>query len=307
MRPKENYTRHVSVAFILTIAILVSFQIYIFREPARIAADEKRDQLIAVTEGRSLYAENCAMCHGEEGEGVDGPALNDKQFLANTADTTVFSVISSGIPNTEMPAWNQAHGGPFTDEQVRSLVAFVRNWEPDAPDRQAMAMAGDPVQGLVIFNSTCIVCHGEAGVGTDRAPALNDPAKMAQFDDEWYVDTITEGRPAQGMPTWGTVLSPEQIHSLVALLRVWERGLTVQPPGPEEGVAEALHMLEHGDMHAAEHVLEDAMQGATGDVLVALNKAMTALEDGDMAAAEAALQEAQSLMGIEMDMDMHDE
>ena len=238
---------------------------------------------------------------------MDGPALNDTQFLANTADATILSVISSGIPNTEMPAWNQAHGGPFTDDQVRSLVAFVRSWEPDAPDRQAMAMAGDPVQGLVIFNSTCIVCHGEAGSGTDRAPALNDPAKLVQFDDDWYVDTITEGRPAQGMPTWGTVLSPEQVHSLVALLRVWERGEIVHPPGPEEGVAEALHMLGHGDMHAAEHALEEAIQGATGDVLLTLNKAMTALEGGDMAAAEAALQEAQSLLGVEMEMDMHDE
>lgn len=307
MRPKENYTRHVSVALILTIAILVSFQIYIFREPARIAADEKRDQLIAVTEGRSSYAENCAMCHGEEGEGVDGPALNDKQFLASAADDTIFSVISSGIPSTEMPAWNQAHGGPFTDEQVRALVAFIRSWESDAPDRQAMAMAGDPVQGLVIFNSTCIVCHGQEGSGTERAPALNDPAKLDQFDDEWYVDTITEGRPAQGMPTWGTVLSPEQVHDLVALLRIWERGETVQPPGPEERVAEALHMLEHGDMHAAEHALEEAIQGATGDILAALNKAMAALEDGDMAAAEAALQEAQSLLGMEMPADTHDE
>lgn len=307
MRPKENYTRHVSVALALTIAILVSFQAYILREPERITADEKRDRLIAVTEGRSLYAENCAMCHGEEGEGVDGPALNDKQFLANTADTTLFSLISSGVPNTEMPAWNQVHGGPFTDEEVRSLVAFLRSWEADAPDRQAMAMAGDPVEGLVIFNSTCIVCHGQDGLGTDRAPALNDPTKLAQFDDEWYVDTITEGRPAQGMPTWGTVLSPEQVHNLVSLLRAWERGETVQPPGPEEGLAEALHMLEHGDLHAAEHALEGAMQGATGDVLAALNNAMAALEAGDAAAAEAAIREAQTLLGRDMPGDMHDE
>jgi len=263
--------------------------------------------LIAVTEGRSLYAENCAMCHGEEGEGVDGPALNDKPFLANTADMTLFSLISSGVPSTEMPAWNQVHGGPFTDEEVHALVTFIRNWEPEAPDRQAMAMAGNPVEGLVIFNSTCIVCHGPEGQGTDRAPALNDPVKLAQFNDEWYVDTITEGRPAQGMPTWGTVLSPEQVHDLVSLLRAWERGETVQPPGPEEGLAEALHMLEHGDLHAAEHALEEAMQGATGDVLDSLNKAIEALAAGDAAAAEAAIREAQEGLGMEMPGDMHDE
>jgi len=198
-----------------------------------------------------------------------------------------------------MPAWNQSHGGPLTDQEIQQVVTYIQDWEANAPDRQAMAMAGDPVQGLVIFNSTCIVCHGENGSGTDRAPALNDPTKLAQFDDDWYINTITDGRPAQGMPTWGTVLSPEQVRSLVALLRAWEHGETVQPPGPEEGLAETLHLLEHGDMHAAEHALEDAMQGATGDVLAALNKAMTALDAGDSAAAEEAIREAQALLGTD--------
>jgi mono/diheme cytochrome c family protein len=206
-----------------------------------------------------------------------------------------------------MPAWDQVHGGPFTDEEVRSLVAFIRNWEPEAPDRQIMAVAGNPVEGVVIFNSTCIVCHGQDGLGTERAPALNDPVKLAQFNDEWYADTITEGRPAQGMPTWGTVLSPEQVHDLVSLLRAWERGETVQPPGPEEGLTEALHMLEHGDLHAAEHALGEAMQGVTGDVLDSLNKAIEALAAGDAAAAAAAIQEAQEGLGMEMPGDMHDE
>lgn len=307
MRQREDYTRHVVVTLILIVAILVSFQIYIFREPARVSAAEKRDHLIAVTEGRGLFDKNCAMCHGMQGEGVDGPPLNDSGFLGSTADETIFSLISSGVPNTEMPAWNQAHGGPFTDAQVRALVAYLRSWEADAPDRHAMAMAGDPIEGLVLYNSTCIVCHGAEGQGTERAPALNDAQKLAQFDDDWYRETITEGRPAQGMPTWGTVLSPEQVSNAIALLRAWEQGITVLPPGPEEGIAEAVHMLGHGDLHAAEHALQDAIPGASGDVLAALNKAMAALEAGDADAAQEALMEAQGLLGVEMPADEHED
>lgn len=297
MRRKENYTRHVAVAFGLTLAILTSFQVYILREPVRIEADKSRDQLIAVTVGRSLYAENCAMCHGKEGEGVDGPPLNDRAFLSETSDSRIFSLISSGVPGSEMPAWNQVHGGPFTDEQVRQLVAFIRSWEPNAPDRQAEAMRGDAARGLAIFNSTCIVCHGKDGQGSDRAPALNDPEKLTRFDDEWYIDTISEGRPAQGMPTWGTVLSPPQIRDLVALLRAWQRGETIQVIGPMEILAEAIHMLEHGDLHAAEHALEEAAKNTSGDLLTALNEAMQALEAGDKVAAEEALHRAEELLG----------
>lgn len=229
MRPRENYTPFVAVTLGLTLAVIVSFQIYLFREPGRIAADEARDKLQAVDEGSSLFNTYCTVCHGKQGEGKDGPSLNDKQFLAETSDQTIFSVISSGVPGTEMPAWNQAHGGPLTDQQVRQLVAFIRNWESTAPNRGAEALKGDPSKGQGIFNSTCFICHGENGRGTDRAPALNDAVHLKQFDDAWYRDTIAQGRPAKGMPTWGTVLSPEQIADLIALLDTWRAATSATP------------------------------------------------------------------------------
>ncbi len=222
MRPKENYLPHVTVALGLTLAILASFQLYIFREPERIAGVEAQDKVLAVSAGQALFTKNCTLCHGDNGEGTEGkPSLNDKVFLAAASDDTIFSVISSGVPNTEMPAWNQSHGGPLTDENVRQLVAFIRSWEPSAPDRHATPIAGNPARGKTLFANICAVCHGANGTGTDRAPALNDPVKLSQFDDTWYRNTITKGRPAQGMPTWGTVLSPAQIADVLAYIDTW--------------------------------------------------------------------------------------
>lgn len=311
MRQKENYTPLVAIALGLTLAIVVTFQVYAIREPSRIANDAKREQLVMATEGRSLYEENCAMCHGKDGEGVDGPALNDSNLLTKTADTTIFSVIGSGVPNTEMPAWSQQHGGPFTDQQINQIVTFVRDWEANAPDRQAIAMMGDPVNGLVIFSGTCTICHGESGSGTEIAPALNDSARLSQFDDEWLVETISEGRPSKGIPTWGTVLSPTQVRDLVALLRAWEKGEVVELPGPEVYLHEAIHVLGHGETETALHELEEAAEVADGEMLAAIEKAITALKNGDIDAAIEAIEEAESLgdhSGTDIDdMDMGEE
>lgn len=299
MRSNENYTPLIGSAFGLTLAVLFSFQVYLLREPGRIARDMARDQAAATSAGGELFAKNCISCHGGDGEGVDAPALNDKRFLSETHDDVIFNIISSGIPGTEMPAWILAHGGPFTDQQVRQLVAFIRNWEVTAPDRRAQAHVGDPTKGLAIFSSTCFACHGDRGQGTNKAPALNDAMKLAQFNDEWYAETIAYGRPSKGMPTWGTVLSPDQIGDIVALLRAWQRGETVNLPGPGEHLHEAVHALEHNETVDAEHHLEEAEKAAAGEQRAIITEALMALRSGDLTGASEAIEKAEALEGGE--------
>jgi len=299
LRQKENFGLYLLAGLLLSVGVLVSFQAYIQREPERIRIDLTTDRQIDEAEGRILYAQNCAACHGSVGQGLDAPALNDKTFLEQSSDERTFGLISVGIPGTEMPAWSQKFGGLFTDQQIRQIATFIRSWEADAPDRQAEARVGDAAQGLTIYTGTCVVCHGEQGQGTDLAPALNDPQKLAQFDDDWYADTIRDGRPSRGMPTWGTVLSPTQIRDLVALLRAWERGDSVAGPELREPLAEALHAIEEADLHEAEHAVRRAVTLASGEPLTALNAALDALEGGDMPAAGEILLGLQQILSDE--------
>jgi mono/diheme cytochrome c family protein len=226
MRPQEGYTRFIIASLVLTLAILISFEVYVLREPERIARVEAQDKTLAVDAGQSLFQKNCTLCHGDSGEGDSGPALKDKTFLDSTDDDILFSVISSGVPGTEMPAWNAAHGGPLTDEEITQLVAFIRSWQPTAADIRAAPPNGSADRGRELYATVCAVCHGDNGVGTGTVVALNDPQKLSQFDDAWYRDTISNGRPATGMPTWGTVLSPQQVSDLIAMIDVWRRKAT---------------------------------------------------------------------------------
>ena len=45
MRPRESHTPFVTAGLALTLAFLVVFQVYLFREPSRIQAVEAADRL----------------------------------------------------------------------------------------------------------------------------------------------------------------------------------------------------------------------------------------------------------------------
>jgi mono/diheme cytochrome c family protein len=290
MRPKENYTRFVSVALGLTLAILVTFQIYLWREPTRIEADEAADHDEAVMVGGELYTENCDSCHGVNGEGDIGPALNSQELLKMTSDEVLFNLTRTGIPGTLMPAWGQAFGGPFTDEQTAQLVAFVRNWEPTAPLIEQVAEQPDPSRGAAIYSRTCFVCHGEDGRGTDIAPALNDLERLQKLDDSWYRSTISHGRPAKGMPTWGTVLSPAQINDVVALMSAWRAGETVAVEIPlATFVTNALFAMRAFDQPDTIFFLDAALTLVDGDQAEEIRAIISLVEENRLFEAEAKL------------------
>jgi mono/diheme cytochrome c family protein len=206
------------------------------------------------------------------------------------ADETLASLIRTGVPGTVMPAWGQAFGGPFTDEQVSQLVAFIRAWEATAPEATPVVSAPDPVRGATLYANTCFICHGENGQGTDRAPKLNDPAMLRDFDDAWYRKTISNGRPAKGMPTWGTVLSPQQIDDVVALFAAWREGQTVMPAiSIKRRLRSALFALQQFDQPDAVFHLKAALAQASGPEANDIQAVLALAEQKDWAGAQARL------------------
>jgi mono/diheme cytochrome c family protein len=288
MRPRENYGAFFAVGLVLTIAIAATFQVYILRETGRIKRDHSKDVELAVEAGGKLYAENCESCHGENGEGITAPALNSRELLKTTPDDVFFSLTRTGIPGTNMPAWGQAIGGPFTDEQISQIVAFMRAWEPDAPRVLIEEVEPDPVRGATLFASACFICHGGEGEGSETAPALNDPSRLEMFDNAWYRTTIANGRPAKGMPTWGTVLSPSQIDDLVALIDAWREGETVRSDiSISKRISGALYAIRQFDALDAAFHLGGALGLASDVQTVEINRALELIRENRLYEAEA--------------------
>jgi mono/diheme cytochrome c family protein len=70
--------------------------------------------------GQQLYAENCATCHGADGQGAVGPQLAGRvaQRFPNVEDQiTLVSDGSGGMPS---------FGGKLSPQQVRQVVEYTR-------------------------------------------------------------------------------------------------------------------------------------------------------------------------------------
>lgn len=290
MRPNENFQSYIFVIFGLTLATLFTFQVYIWREPFRLSLDREAERTAAEKAGQTLYTKNCVACHGKNGEGAVGPALNERSFLQSTVDEILFGLIRTGVPGTLMPAWSQAFGGPFTDEQVSQIVTFIRAWEATAPFIKPQVELPDAVRGATIYERTCFVCHGKNGLGTDVAPALNNQERLQKLNDAWYRNTIMRGRPAKGMPTWGTVLSPMQINDLVALLAAWREGRAVAADIPlATFVTNALFAIRDFDRPDALFYLKAALSLADNTQAGEVQSIITLVEENHLFEAESRL------------------
>ena len=131
---EESTNKVMTIGAVLLVAMALVFPLYRWVEPT--TREEAREEQLAdlAAEGSTVWQFNCSSCHGLNGEGGVGPALNSKQFLQSATDEQARTLISVGIPGSQMSAFSLDHGGPLTSEQIKSVVAYIRAWEPNAPD-----------------------------------------------------------------------------------------------------------------------------------------------------------------------------
>ena len=97
--------------------------------------DRSRVRPEVIANGTELFTTQCALCHGQEARG-DGPYGKTMYPKANNLRDTatqnkspgqLYWLIAHGINLTGMPAWGTEYGGPNSDDEIWSMVAYVRS------------------------------------------------------------------------------------------------------------------------------------------------------------------------------------
>lgn len=124
--------------------------------------------------GEQLYMENCADCHGPDGDAVADVDLGHGRFRRATTDPELIGIVLRGIPNSAMPPHN------FSEAQAAAIVAFLR-----AKASRAAASAGDAANGRAIFTGkgNCVSCHRVDGDGSRIGPDLSEIGRLRHSTD----------------------------------------------------------------------------------------------------------------------------
>lgn len=181
--------------------------------------------------GRTLYAQNCAPCHGQTGKG-DGPsapglsapatAFADPNVIAGLSFSEMFSVTKNGRMARMMPPWS----GRLTDQQIWDAVGYAWTLHTSATELS---------MGKAVYEQQCATCHGPNGKGQPPVPDLTDFSRTAAISQKAWADLLSAGRGA--MPAFGGKLAAAEQRAVLVYARSLSLGpLFAAPPITGTGV-----------------------------------------------------------------------
>lgn len=184
--------------------------------------------------GEQLYLDNCAICHGRQGQGGVGIPLGLASFLRQTPDEYLRRTIRVGRPGRIMPSFYR-----LSDNEIDAIIGYIRSWKKTpVPKWNAARIKGDADKGKVLFDTHCVSCHGQdarGGKGTGlmfsrprdlpiSPPSLNNQGFLNSVSDTMLKTIITEGRKQTPMPAASQFnLNEDDINNLVSYIRSFQK------------------------------------------------------------------------------------
>ena len=204
-----NTSKQINAMIGLLFVTFVILSAYLLNESNRLENETEEITERNAERGARLFVRNCRTCHGLEGEGGLGPAVNSNAFLVLGEDnafgveatpdgeavgvrTFLRETIQCGRPGTFMPTWALSFGGTLSDQQVNHLVTLITNdptgkkdfWELVVEDGHE---ADEEQYGPVLLRESVII-----GVLAEELGQAPTAEQVAAFDRELTEEQIEE-------------------------------------------------------------------------------------------------------------------
>jgi mono/diheme cytochrome c family protein len=182
-----------------------------------------------LSKGEQLYLENCEPCHGPAGLGggvmsdnleVRPPLLGDPAFASGVLPSDWYLTVTQGRMEQFMPPFVN-----LSDTQRWDVVAYALS----------LSVSSDQLeQGAVVYQETCVDCHGERGEALAPAVNLRDAALFTKTSLDDFYTVITHG--VGSMPALEGALSESERLAAAAYVRTLAYGEEIEAAEPTSDV-----------------------------------------------------------------------
>jgi len=190
--------------------------------------------------GAASYAKHCAICHGDQREGIlpaFPPLIGIKRQMS---DAQIVDLIHKG--KGRMPGFPA-----LPDAELTSLLSYLSTTPTITPvmtsgaqgNHRGPQLTGEAAAGGALFLQNCAFCHGRDAMGGETGPDLTQSKLvLADTDGSKIAQVVREGRnePDKKMPAFQ--FSSQELNSLVAFIRAREAA-AASMKGGRRGVAVA--------------------------------------------------------------------
>jgi mono/diheme cytochrome c family protein len=205
-----------------------------------IEAEHKENPLLETDEvlnqGRQVFLQSCALCHGADGRGetyigrnMYPPAMDmTSPHVQHWSDAELFWIIQNGVRLTGMPSWQSS----ISETDTWKLARFIHNLPrlnatsfAAAVSAKAQPVAQQPEPVLIKYGKTlyrqegCFMCHRLNGEGGRVGPDLSTEGTRGRTQ-EWLIGHFKDPPayvPGSLMPPFKN-LTDEQLKALTMFL-----------------------------------------------------------------------------------------
>jgi ubiquinol-cytochrome c reductase cytochrome c subunit len=209
--------RHPATSYVLVALVLVLIgagYAVITASGSASAAQPTAANQAQIADGRNLFLEDCATCHGMFAQGTAGIAPS---LIGVGAAAVDFQVSTGRMPAAELGAENERKPPRLNTRQTHAIAAYIESLGggPAIPSAAQVSTAGANLGlGQTLFEANCAACHNFDGAGGALINGAYAPSLVQSTPTQIYEAMLTG---PEAMPVFNDLtITPQEKRDIIA-------------------------------------------------------------------------------------------
>jgi ubiquinol-cytochrome c reductase cytochrome c subunit len=209
-RRRHPAAGYIVIAFVL---VLIGTAYAVITSGYASASPQASVSSAQIAEGRNLFVEECATCHGLYAEGTSqAPSL-----IGVGAAAVNFQVTTGRMPAAEQGAENDRKPPRLDATQTAAIAAYIQSLGggPTVPSAAQVSSSGANVGlGQQLFVADCAACHNFVGAGGALTYGKYGPPLTSSTPTQIYEAMLTG---PEAMPVFNDLtITPQEKRDIIA-------------------------------------------------------------------------------------------